>query len=113
MQRWAYLVSAYLARIGDSRSHVRQNEALFLKAMLGSEWIYSSSLPFVLAGVRSATESDWRSVLQDAFRGQFWELVDVIDYGTAGHYVRAILASVDESDRIVIVIVIVGVILGR
>jgi hypothetical protein len=55
------------------------------------------------------TESDWRSVLRDAFRRHFRELVDVIDYGTAGHYVRSLLASVDESDRIVIV----GVILGR
>jgi len=109
VQQWTHLMSAYLARISESGGHARRNVALFLTAILGSEWMSPSSLPFVLAGARSAVESDWRNVLEEAFRAHFRKLVDVLDYGTAGHYARSLVAAVSEADRLVIV----GIILER
>lgn len=101
IEAWVSVGAIWLDSVSADAESATDNLRLWFTNILQQEWVSSSSLPFVLAGLRSLTaqKADVGSVVPDVLGEYYGYLADRTDHATAAQYVRDLIQLAPASDR--------------
>lgn len=106
LQRWVFLATDYIISITEERSDQAENMTHFLGKLLVTSWMSSSTFLFVAGAMRAADGDLWAGALPAAFRCRLSSLVDEFGYEFAGEYVRGLISTLPESERLSVIEVV-------
>jgi hypothetical protein len=100
VQAWVWSVAAWLDSVSPDAASATGNLRWWFSALLQQDWISSSSLPYVLAGLRSASKKADLDNLVTEVLGQFYtDVADQTDPAVAAEYVRELIRLVPAEDK--------------
>lgn len=98
VRRWVEATSRWLIRIGQADAY--SNLVLFLQRLLDQPWLTATRLPFVLAGIRTATNStEVADPFEAALTSYYQSLTEKGGPALASQFVRGLVHLTNPDDR--------------
>lgn len=110
IQAWVSVGATWLDSVSADTDSATYNLRLWFARILQQEWISSTSLPFVLSGLRAVTtqRADMDRIVPEVLGQYYSEVADQTDHATAALYVRDLVQQVPGSDRSAVLQQIIG-----
>lgn len=101
VQGWVASVAQWLDSVSPDAATATGNLQLWFSTLLEEPWINSSSLPYVLAGLRSAgsDKTDMGSVVPEVIGNFYAQIADQTNHAVAAEYVRELVSLAPAGDR--------------
>ncbi len=100
---WTFAITCWLIRIAGTGTDRSRNVAVVLSRTMQEPWLNSTTLPFVLSGIRTAVNASGQEVedpLKSALSDHYLQLAQRTNHGLAAAHVRALVALAAPADRV-------------
>ena len=101
MEAWVSVGTTWLNSVSADAESATDNLGLWFSTILQQTWISSSTLPFVLSGLRSASaqKADLERIVPEVIGQHYAFVADQTDHATAALYVRDLVRMVPGADQ--------------